>query len=174
MPFLTYANSYSGYSFREPWNSSGNQKLGPKLANITDYACPAHSQSSEMTNYVAVVGENTLWRQPEDPKAYECLTVGEDVYAVRWPLPQGVKPPRDSGKKVIVVELVDSDIPWMEPRDVTLDEFIESIKNDPEGKFYNKHVNGIRAIDISGSVVVIDPYDDIEKIKNMFVVTGAE
>ena len=68
------------------------------------------------------------------------------------------------------MELVESDIPWKEPRDVTLNEFIDVVKKNPRGAFYNKYVNGILAFDLSGQIRVIDPYDDPDRIRSMFVV----
>lgn len=142
------------YSFQESWNGSGNRQFG----NRGDFACTAHSNSPEMTNYIAVVGKNTLWPPPEEPQMWPA-TVGMRVEP-KWP------------NKIVLVELVESYIPWTEPRDITLDEFINTIKADPKGSFYNKYVKGIRAIDASGQLRVIDPYDDVDTIRRMFVVTG--
>jgi hypothetical protein len=36
--------------------------------------------------------------------------------------------------------------------------------------FYNKYVNGIQAIDLSGRIIIIDPADEPDRIRRMFVV----
>lgn len=169
LPHQTYDYIYGGYSFGEPWSSPHNQTL---LKNITNYACPAHSRSSEMTNYVAVVGEETVWPKPKTPRDFIYATVGE--HNVHWPAPTGKKVLPDCRTKIVLVELVESDIPWMEPRDVTLDEFLAAVTQEPEGAFYNKYVKGIRAIDGAGHVRIIKPYDDIREIRKMFVVGEGE
>ena len=165
LPHLAYDYMYGGYFFRESWNSPHNREL---MKNRTRYACPAHSQSSEMTNYVAVVGTNTLWPEPRTPTAYEWATVGE--HNTHWPSPKGRKVTPECVTRIAFVELVESDIPWKEPRDVTLNEFIDAVKKNPRGAFYNKYVNGILAFDLSGQIRVIDPYDDPDRIRSMFVV----
>jgi hypothetical protein len=167
LPNRTYDFVYGCYSFHDSWESARNSEVG----RTPQYACCAHSTSPEMTNYVAVVGKDTLWPEPAKPAEYEYITVGEND--TRWPAPKGTHVPPECRNKIMLVELVKSTIPWMEPRDVTLDEFIDAIKQNPKGEFYNKYVNGIRAIDASGQVRVIDPYDDIDKIRDMFL-TGRE
>lgn len=155
LPFrISNPSIWEQYSFQESWNSSGNRQFG----NRSDFACTAHSKSPEMTNYVAVVGKNTLWPPPEEPQM--------------WPASVGMRVEPKWPNTIVIVELVESHIPWTEPRDITLDEFINTIKANPKGPFYNKCVHGIRAIDASGQLRVIDPYGDVDTIKRMFVVTG--
>lgn len=167
LPYLTYPGVYGRYSFQESWNSSRNREL----LKFDEYACTTHSKSPEMTNYVAVTGENTLWPTPKKPADYRYYT--DDEHKQRQlPTNTGRKVLAEWSKKIVLVELVESDIPWTEPRDVTLDEFINTIMTNPKGRFYNKYVKGIRAIDASGQLRVIDPYDDVDTIRRMFVVTG--
>lgn len=165
LPNVTYDRVYGGYSFQEPWNSPRNRAL---FRYVPSYVCPALSRSSELTNYVAVVGKNTLWPEPDAPHEYPYAKVGER--ATNWPAPRGRKMRRDCWTKIVLVELAESDIPWLEPRDVTLDEFLDVVKLNPQGAFYNKYVKGIQAIDASGNISVIDPYDDPDEIRNMFLV----
>jgi hypothetical protein len=165
LPNVTYDYIYGGYSFQEPWNSPHNRAL---FRYVPSYVCPTLSRSSELTNYVAVVGENTLWPEPKAPSEYPFAEVGERP--TNWPAPRGRKMRRDCWTKIVLVELADSNIPWLEPRDVTLDEFLDAVKRNPQGAFYNKYAKGIQAIDASGNVIVIDPYDDLDKIRNMFLV----
>jgi hypothetical protein len=120
-----------------------------------------------MTNYVAVVGENTLWMPPKHDMPYQTRIIGKNT---PWPYIENCKLSSGSPDTILLVELVESDIYWAEPIDITLDEFIDSIRTDPKGKFYNSYIKGIRAIDVAGKIRIINPYDDIEKIRNMFIV----
>ncbi|MBN1591572.1 MAG: DUF1559 domain-containing protein [Pirellulales bacterium] len=174
LPYVTDDFLYGTYDFRQPWNHPINRQIGNprKGIPVTGYACAAHTYSSDMTNYIAVVGENTLWPEPEEPTDYEYTTVGADN--VRWPAPQGNDVPPDGSAKIVLVELVRSNIPWMTPSDITLDEFIAAVEKNPEGEFFNSHVNGIRAIDASGQLTVIDPYDDSDSIRRRFLVADEE
>ncbi len=147
------------------------------LSYMPSCVCPTHSRSSELTNYVAVIGEHTFWPQPRTPRVYPFATVGE--HDTNWPAPRGRHVPGknvlpDSWTKIVLVELVQSDIRWTEPRDVTLDEFIDAVKKNPKGAFYNKYVQGIQAIEVSGNIRIINPYDDLNEIRNMFVVAESE
>jgi hypothetical protein len=170
LPNVAYDFSYGDYSFQERWNSSRNRAL---FSRLTCYACPAHSRSPELTNYVAVVGDETFWPEPKAAKSYSYATVGE--HDTDWPAPKGrnVMLP-DWRTKIVLVELVDSDLRWMEPRDISLKEFLDVVKSDPRGPFYNKYVKGIRAIDADGQLRIINPYDDRDEIRSMFVLTTGE
>jgi len=165
LPHLTYDNRYRGYLFGEPWWSTRNRTVSKR---VTHYACPTHSRSDQMTNYVAVVGEGTAWPEPKSPEVFPYASVGEN--SVRWPSPKGRDVLPDFRTRIVLLELVDSDISWMEPRDVTLDEFLAAVQQDPEGAFYNNYVKGIRAIDGAGHLRIINPYDDVNEIRKMFVV----
>ena len=84
LPNVTYDYIYGGYSFQEPWNSPHNRAL---FRYVPSYVCPTLSRSSELTNYVAVVGENTLWPEPKAPNEYPFAEVGERP--TNWPAPGG-------------------------------------------------------------------------------------
>ncbi|MBN2293664.1 MAG: DUF1559 domain-containing protein [Pirellulales bacterium] len=170
LPNVAYAHVYGQYNFHESWNSAKNQEVAKLVAN---YACTTHLNSYEITNYVAVVGKKTLWQKPKTPDDIEYHTVSSanrtDVERdFLWPNARGAKVPRNCFSKIVIVEVVQSDIPWMEPRDITLDEFLGEITENPKGRFYNKYIDGIRAIDAAGRITVIDPYDDITKIRSLF------
>jgi hypothetical protein len=166
-----YEYIYRQYRFSEPWNSRNNSEFAnatSESANaIDDYACPAHSQSPEMTNYVAVVGDNTLWPPPKPDADCQFRVLGEST---PWPYIENCRLSSGSPDTILLVELVRSDIPWAEPRDITLDDFLSTIQSNPKGKFYNKSVKGIKAVDASGRIQVIDPTDDIDTIRRMFLV----
>ena len=95
LPNLDQLELYHAYNFREPWNGPNNSKLSARCLDV--YCCPSDSSigGRPMTSYVAVTGPGTVWDQQR---------------------------PTETPPRVMVVELVDSGIPWAEPRDITLDE----------------------------------------------------
>ena len=95
LPNLDQLELYHAYNFREPWNGPNNSKLTARCLDV--YCCPSDSSigGRPMTSYVAVTGPGTVWDQQR---------------------------PTETPPRVMVVELVDSGIPWAEPRDITLDE----------------------------------------------------
>jgi hypothetical protein len=132
---------------------------------MTTYACPVHSESPEMTNYVAVIGDGTLWPQPKDGATYEIRRVGEE--GTLWPAARGEKLPSGSNERIVLVELLHPDIPWTEPRDISLETLLELIQDDPTGRLFSSHVKAVLAMDGSGHIRVIDASEEMDQIKAM-------
>ncbi len=95
LPCLEGNAIYSKYSFREPWNGPNNSKLGTTCWPV--FQCPSdpliNGRIPPTTSYVAVTGPGTVWDD-------HCTTG---------------RPPR-----LMVVEVANSNINWMEPKDLTL------------------------------------------------------
>lgn len=110
------------YRFDEPWDSPNNRKLESTYHQV--FACESDPGSHEFrrANYVAVVGENTLW-PPTGPRDFGDLENPHAQYA----------------EKILLIELPDSDIHWMEPRDITFDEAI-SLFSAPNGLKATRHI----------------------------------
>lgn len=86
---------FASYDFNEPWDSPNNQKLLDKMPRC--FRCP-NSQPSTDTSYVVIVGKNTAFPG-------EKTTRKDDIKKAK-------------GKTILVIEVSNSDIKWMEPRDV--------------------------------------------------------
>ena len=99
LPQLGHEKLYQQYHFDEPWNGPRNRLLLDKMPPI--FRCPTVN-AKELTNYVAVVGPQTVW-----PEQYACKI--SDLI--------------DGANETIqLVELPKSDIAWLEPRDLTFAE----------------------------------------------------
>jgi hypothetical protein len=98
LPYLGQESLYGKYDFSEPWDGPHNRQLVDKMPSV--FRCPASKDMSPVTNYVAITGPGTVW-----PGSESCSA--RDV--------------RDA-ETVLLVEIADSDICWMEPRDLRLDE----------------------------------------------------
>jgi hypothetical protein len=100
-PFMESTPLYSAYNFAEPWNGPNNSRLAKGAAhlfhNSTDRTTP-----QGMTNYVAVVGPGTMWPGKQSLRFAEV----KDGMSVT----------------IMVVEISHSDIHWMEPRDLPIEE----------------------------------------------------
>ena len=98
LPFLGQQELYSKYHFDEPWNGLHNRKLAEQIPSL--FACPSSgSHSPGVTNYLAVAGPTTAW-----PEQYS---------ARRVDFADG------ASNTVQIIESSDSDILWLEPRDLT-------------------------------------------------------
>jgi len=98
LPFLGEQTLYNRYDFREPWDGPHNRRLIGAMPSL--YVCPSHAENgtTDRTCYVAVVGPGTAFPGSG-------TTSSADI--------------RDGpSHTVMVVEAVDADIPWTEPRDL--------------------------------------------------------
>ena len=97
LPFLHYEKLYQQYDFAEPWNGPKNSLLAKRIPH--EYRCPAAQEANSWaTSYVAVVGPATAW------PGSKC---------VRF---QDIKD--GTSDTILLVEVADATIPWMEPRDM--------------------------------------------------------
>jgi prepilin-type processing-associated H-X9-DG protein len=114
LPFIDDSISHNvaeNYHFDEPWDSPNNQRLGAVAPSI--FNCPSSMDDGPTTNYVAVVGEETVW--PGDR-------------------PLGIRAIRDGTSRTIqVVETIDSGIHWMEPRDLSFAEAEQGLRSRHPG-----------------------------------------
>lgn len=108
LPFIEEQKIYYTYDFQKPWDSPENQGLAAKSVPYA-FQCPSVSPSPEQpkhrTDYVAVLGEDTFWRPDGTPRKLSECTGGLSNTAM-------------------LIEIKRSNIPWHEPRDVMLDDFL--------------------------------------------------
>jgi hypothetical protein len=105
LPYLDQDPLYKAYDFMGPWDGANNRKL--LTSRPWMFACrsdqDADDSRADQTSYVAVVGPNAAWRGEKSRK------LGPVDF------------PGGPGHTIMVVEVANSGIPWMEPRDVSLD-----------------------------------------------------
>ena len=108
LPYVESDATYKKYNFNEPWNGPNNRLLAEYMP--LGYVCPAAYKAGAnrppMTSYVVVTGANTAFPGCESRRLEEITD--------------------DKGETVILVEVANSDIHWMEPRDPSVDELAAS------------------------------------------------
>ena len=109
-PYCLYRSDFSkSMDFDQASNSPKNAKFLSSVRSGSFIHCPSSGKKPEspLTDYVAVVGPDTLWpgKVPGDLQKH----------------PKGI----------LVVEWPESDINWAEPRDITVEEFIISFRQEP-------------------------------------------
>ena len=112
LPYIEQNAIYDAYDFNESWNGPNNRKLADKLFP-NHFQCPSGPQAgnSPITDYVVIVGPRTAF------PGNECTSF-EDF--------------RDGGENtILMVEIANSDIHWMEPRDLNFDQ-MGFVVNDPD------------------------------------------
>lgn len=98
LPFIEQRAVYEEYRFDEPWNSNHNRQLAGRIDRI--YRCPGHDDVSDPNNtdYVVIVGAKTPFPGARTTRLSDMKDKDENT--------------------ILVVEIANSDIPWMEPRDL--------------------------------------------------------
>lgn len=107
LPFCEYRGLYEQYSMSEPWNSPCNRSLLKPMPTI--YCSPTlTNRDRTTTNYVFIVRSHV-----------RALAAATGKHKVGSEL---------RGTKILLIELPDSDIPWTEPRDLTIGEALLAVR----------------------------------------------
>ncbi len=111
LPFLEQQELYDRYDFSQPWNSETNLKIAGEMPEIFRFHGSGDT-GSVTTNYLAVVGENTVWPGATGRKSRE---ITDDVATT-----------------ILIVENEGAGVHWLEPRDLQAADMSRTI-GDPNG-----------------------------------------
>jgi hypothetical protein len=108
MQFSNYLDErLKNLDLSKPWDDPATAKLLGFYS--IQFRCPAslRERHDRLTDYVAVVGPDTLWpgTTPGDPKKHP--------------------------KAILVVEWPENEIPWAQPRDISVEEFLDWFRTKP-------------------------------------------
>jgi hypothetical protein len=145
LPFLDAGETYAGYDFSLPWNSPKNQAL---LKNMpAEFHCPDDTRAGETeTSYVRVTGPQTVGESPDGYLEMHNITDGP-------------------ANTILLVETAHSGINWLDPNDITLDEFLRRA-NRPG---FSPHEGGFWAAFCDGSVRFIHTPIDPEILRRLVI-----
>lgn len=153
LPYLERADLYAQYDFDEPWDGPHNSRLAAQMPDV--FRCPSSNDADNLTNYVAVVGAETMWP-------------GAGAVGLR-DIADG------SSTTIAVVETTGSGINWLEPRDLTFDEAVQGINSPANPSISSIHSGGVVNVLFVDSHVVALP-DDIPPnvIRALLTIKGME
>ncbi len=154
LPYMEGDWLFDQYRFDEPWDGPNNRKL--HSIEVVLYRCPAEDADvpATMTNYVAVVGPGTGWPVPGQTK-FRDFTDG-------------------LSNSILVVEIADSGIHWMEPRDLKVEELALAI-NPKSGKgISSNHVGGACVCPADGSVRFLPSDMAADTLQKMIIINDGE
>ena len=156
LPFMDERPLYAAYNFNEPWNGPNNSKLAAEP--LPYFRCPSDRSMGDrpMTSYLAVTGPGTVW---------------DGQHATPTP------------PRVMVIEVANSNIHWMEPRNLTLEEACRGVRDGSRmcisgrhtasgGFFFQDEVAGANALLSDGSVCFLPVGLPPETLRGLF--TGDE
>jgi Protein of unknown function (DUF1559) len=99
LPFMEQGALCNKIKLDEPWNSTHNKGLLSHRPSV--FSCPSSGSGGTHTDYLAVVGKSTVWPGAAPSRMSEWKGHIRDA--------------------LLLVEYADSDIQWMEPRDLSSD-----------------------------------------------------
>jgi hypothetical protein len=150
LPFLEQSEVYSAYNFSEPWNGPNNAKLADRVGSI--FRRPEAS-GSRFIDFVAVVGNDTVF--PGD----RSLALGE--------IKDG------TSRTIMFAEIAHSDIPWMEPRDLMLEQMTFRV-NASDGRGIGSYYQDVRVAMVDGSVRVLKESIKADRLRALLTANGGE
>jgi len=141
-PYLEYEHLMEIYQEDQPWNAPENAMLLDMMPFV--FRCPGDVEDpaalNRQTSYVLLVGPGTPFDRPEPP-ALEDIAEPENT--------------------ILVVELRNSGIDWLEPRDITVDELKDRLEDVMVGTGPgSNHPDGVNVLFADGTTSTI-PVDEL-------------
>ncbi len=157
LPYLDNAPLYAKYRFSEPWDGPNNRKLADKILPV--FNCPSEvhgdgKSASTMTSYVAVVGPETAW------PGGSSMTIRD--------IKDG------TSTTLLVVEVANSGIYWMEPRDLHVVQMAPTINAKAGQGISSPHIGGAQVLMGDGAVRFVSDQTTAELIHGLLTINGKE
>jgi hypothetical protein len=153
LPYIEEREMYAQYNFSEPWNGPNNRRFADKMPST--FRCPLAPGDSNETNYVAVVGPLTVWPGSQSSK----LRMISD----------------GSSKTISIVEVNNSGINWLEPRDLSFEEALQGV-NPPVRRpaISSRHAGGALAVFCDSHVSYLPDDTPLDALRALLTASGGE
>jgi hypothetical protein len=130
LPFLGERRLYDQYRFDEPWDGPHNRELAAQMPAV--FRCPADRGDASNTSYLVVTGEGTVF-----PGA-RCCRISDILDG--------------TSNTILFVETTDSQINWMQPRDLTYDQALAGINPQTGTGISGRHGRFATVATVDGSI----------------------
>jgi hypothetical protein len=151
LPYMEQTQLFNAYNLSEPWNGPNNAKLAGQIGNA--FRRPEATGDSVMTSFVAVVGPQTPFPGARSLK-FDDIVDG-------------------TSSTIMFVEIANSNICWMEPRDLSFDRMSFRV-NDRNIACVGSPYGGARIALMNGSVREIKNTLPPEVLRALVTASGHE
>jgi prepilin-type processing-associated H-X9-DG protein len=167
LPYLDQAPLFNEYRFDEAWDGPQNSELRKRFpGGAMPFACPENPEYRVETSYLAVVGPNTAWPGLQPAKREKDF-------------PDGL------ARTILVVEVEDTGIHWLEPRDLLFDEMSFKVNGPAWKSMSSRHsmkgnwpwsgtIAVVNVLFADGSVVRLSGDTAPETIRAWLTASGGE
>lgn len=140
---------YAAYDFREPWNGPNNRLLSSRMPTCYAAIQPG-SANTVFTSYVVITGERTPF-PGANPRSFRDI--------------------KDPANTILVAEIVNSNIHWMEPRDLSITTMSFALNDSLRPSISTGRRGGPGALFADGRKQLLDPSTPPDALKAMLVIT---
>jgi len=162
LPFIDEQKLYSEYRFDEPWDSPHNSTLADKIPST--YRCPSFAKSHRhhdletehslrMTNYVAISTAGAVF---DGPRATSIKEIHDGT-----------------GKTLVVAEVRQHSVHWMQPDDVTPHELLSDLLYSTQDVHAN-HIGGLHVLHADGAARFLPATTTLKELQEMVSRDGDE
>jgi hypothetical protein len=144
LPMVGQNGIASRIDMGKPWNAPPNQQFNSTVVAV--YHNPLDSSPLTDTSYVVIVDENAAFH-PSKTRAFRDFDDG-------------------LSNTIMAIELKNSGINWMEPRDLTIDQAVAAIQGSGEVR--------INVLMVDGAILQVDRTTDAAKLRGMMTINGGE
>jgi prepilin-type processing-associated H-X9-DG protein len=152
LPAMYHPAGYRAYRFDEPWNSAHNRRV--EAIDVYYDGTDETSKENHWTNYVAVVGDETM-----------------------WPIEGGMKQTDVAdglSETIMLVQVAESGIHWLEPNDLHLDRMAKQINSKTATGISSKIAGGAHVAFADGRVRFLHEKTDWRVLKALLTANGGE
>jgi hypothetical protein len=175
-PYVVQNAFYDSYDFRQAWNGPSNVRLSDDIPEVPQPARGQAQVGTDERKYGGVVFDAAYfgYRCPSAPPSQGRMCTNYVLLIDDRPgkpngpphLPGSVPLSPSSGAAVIIIEIADSDIYWMEPRDVLLSGLSMKI-NDRSQRCLSSYHGGACVLYADRTVEILDDATTEERVREL-------
>jgi len=156
LPYMQEQSLYDQYDLAEPWDGPNNKKLHSTLVGV--FSCPSDNKSPGTdTSYVAIVGPGTAWPGATSTSK-QMVTDG-------------------LSDTILLVEVANSGIHWMEPRDLPIAAVSAGINptgGSPGGAISSEHPGVVNTVFMDGRCIPLAETMPADVLHALLTIRGGE